>query len=45
MASVNCYHPEQLVWLEGGHGLGDVNMDQFVEVMEHDVLAHAQPVH
>jgi pimeloyl-ACP methyl ester carboxylesterase len=33
---------KQLIWLEGGHGLGDENLSQFVDVMIHTVLAEAQ---
>ncbi len=29
---------KELIWLEGGHGLGDENLDQFVDVMENRVL-------
>jgi pimeloyl-ACP methyl ester carboxylesterase len=35
---------KQLIWLEGGHGLGDENLAQFVDVMTHTVLAEAQTV-
>lgn len=33
---------KQLIWLEGGHGLGADNLAQFVDVMIHSVLAQAQ---
>jgi hypothetical protein len=33
---------KQLIWLEGGHGLGDENLAQFVDVMIHTVLAQAK---
>jgi hypothetical protein len=33
---------KQLIWLEGGHGLGDENLAQFVDVMIHTVLAQEQ---
>ncbi len=36
---------KQLIWLEGGHGLGDENLDQFVDVMTHAILAQAQMAH
>ena len=34
---------KELVWLEGGHGLGDENIDQFVDVMVNRVLAETYP--
>ncbi len=30
---------KELIWLEGGHGLGDENLDQFVDIMVNRVLA------
>jgi pimeloyl-ACP methyl ester carboxylesterase len=30
---------KELIWLKGGHGLGAENLDQFVDVMVHKVLA------
>jgi pimeloyl-ACP methyl ester carboxylesterase len=32
-----------LIWLEGGHGLGDDTLGQFVDVMTHKVLAETYP--
>jgi pimeloyl-ACP methyl ester carboxylesterase len=29
---------KELIWLDGGHGLGDVNLGQFVDVMVNKVL-------
>lgn len=34
---------KQLIWLDGGHGLDDRNMGQFVDVMVNTVLAETQP--
>jgi hypothetical protein len=34
---------KELIWLEGGHGLGDENMGQFVDVMVNKVLAQTYP--
>lgn len=33
---------KQLIWLEGGHGLGSDNLAQFVDVMTNTVLAEAK---
>ena len=33
---------KKLIWLEGGHGLGDENLSQFVDVMVNSVLAEAK---
>ena len=35
---------KELIYLEGGHGLGDANLDQFVDVMVNRVLAQTRPV-
>jgi pimeloyl-ACP methyl ester carboxylesterase len=40
---------KELIWLDGGHGLGDANLGQFVDVMVNKVLRlrgliHPQPV-
>ena len=34
---------KDLIWLEGGHGLGGDNLHQFVDVMIHKVLAETNP--
>ena len=34
---------KELIWLEGGHGLGDENLGQFVDVMVNKVLAETYP--
>jgi pimeloyl-ACP methyl ester carboxylesterase len=34
---------KELIWLEGGHGLGDENMGKFVDVMVNKVLAQTYP--
>lgn len=34
---------KQLIWLEGGHGLEDSNLGQFVDVMVHQVLPQTYP--
>ena len=34
---------KELIWLEGGHGLGGDNVHQFVDVMINRVLAHSYP--
>ncbi len=34
---------KELVWLNGGHGLGSANLGQFVDVMLNNVLAQTQP--
>jgi pimeloyl-ACP methyl ester carboxylesterase len=34
---------KKLIWLNGGHGLGGENIDQFVYVMINDVLAETYP--
>lgn len=34
---------KELIWLEGGHGLGGENLDQFVDVMINKVLAETYP--
>ncbi len=36
---------KDLIWLEGGHGLGDENIGQFVDVMTNKVLAETYPKH
>jgi pimeloyl-ACP methyl ester carboxylesterase len=33
---------KQLIWLEGGHGLSDENLAQFVDVMTHTVLGQVK---
>lgn len=33
---------KELIWLNGGHGLGSENLDQFVEVMVNQVLAQTK---
>jgi hypothetical protein len=33
---------KELIWLNGGHGLGAENLDQFVDVMVNHVLAQTQ---
>lgn len=33
---------KELIWLNGGHGLGSDNLDQFVDVMVNQVLAETQ---
>src|SRR5215207_2481275 len=35
---------KELIWLEGGHGLGGDNLHQFVEVMLNSVLAETYPM-
>jgi surfactin synthase thioesterase subunit len=35
---------KELIWLNGGHGLGPENLDQFVDVMVNKVLANTYPV-
>jgi pimeloyl-ACP methyl ester carboxylesterase len=35
---------KELIWLEGGHGLGGDNSHQFVDVMIHQVLVETYPV-
>lgn len=35
---------KELIWLEGGHGLGGDNLHQFVDVMVNKVLAETYPV-
>ncbi len=34
---------KELIWLNGGHGLGGENIDQFVDVMVNKVLAETYP--
>jgi pimeloyl-ACP methyl ester carboxylesterase len=34
---------KELIWLQGGHGLGPENIDQFVDVMINQVLVETQP--
>jgi pimeloyl-ACP methyl ester carboxylesterase len=34
---------KELIWLNGGHGLGDENLGQFVDVMVNTVLAETNP--
>jgi hypothetical protein len=34
---------KELIWLEGGHGLGGDNLHQFVDVMLNQVLAETYP--
>ena len=34
---------KELIWLDGGHGLGSENIDQFVDVVVNNVLAQNQP--
>ena len=34
---------KELIWLEGGHGLGGENRGQFVDVMVNQVLAQTYP--
>jgi pimeloyl-ACP methyl ester carboxylesterase len=34
---------KELIWLNGGHGLGDENIGQFVDVMVNKVLVQNQP--
>lgn len=34
---------KELIWLEGGHGLGDENLSQFVDVMNNRVLPQTFP--
>ena len=34
---------KELIWLDGGHGLGGENLDQFVDVMVNTVLTQNQP--
>jgi pimeloyl-ACP methyl ester carboxylesterase len=34
---------KELIWLEGGHGLGGDNLHQFVDVMIHKVLMETNP--
>ncbi len=34
---------KKLIWLNGGHGLGGENIDQFVDVMVNEVLAETYP--
>ena len=36
---------KDLIWLAGGHGLGDENLSQFVDVMVNKVLVETYPVH
>lgn len=36
---------KDLIWLEGGHGLGDENLGQFVDVMVNKVLLETYPAH
>jgi hypothetical protein len=36
---------EDLIWLDGGHGLGDDNPDQDVDVMVNRVLPETYPDH
>jgi pimeloyl-ACP methyl ester carboxylesterase len=36
---------KELIWADGGHGLGDENLGQFVDVMVNKVLAQTQPAH
>jgi hypothetical protein len=35
---------KELIWLNGGHGLGDESLNQFVDVMVNKVLAETYPV-
>ena len=35
---------KELIYLEGGHGLGDANLDQFADVMVNHMLAQTWPV-
>jgi len=35
---------KELIWLDGGHGLGDANLGQFTDVMVNRVLANSAPV-
>jgi pimeloyl-ACP methyl ester carboxylesterase len=35
---------KELIWLNGGHGLGGENIDQFVDVMVNKVLAETYPM-
>jgi pimeloyl-ACP methyl ester carboxylesterase len=35
---------KELIWLEGGHGLGGDNLHQFVDVMINKVLAETYPI-
>lgn len=35
---------KELIWLEGGHGLGGNNLHQFVDVMVNQVLVETNPV-
>jgi hypothetical protein len=34
---------KELIWLDGGHGLGGDNLHQFVDVMLNKVLAETYP--
>ena len=34
---------KELIWLDGGHGLGDENLGQFVDVMVNKVLVETYP--
>jgi len=34
---------KKLIWLEGGHGLGDENLGQFTDVMVNQVLPETYP--
>jgi hypothetical protein len=34
---------EELIWLEGGHGLDGSSLGEFVDVMVNTVLAQTQP--
>ena len=34
---------KELIWLDGGHGLGDANLGQFTDVMVNHVLANSAP--
>ncbi len=36
---------KSLTWLNGGHSLGDANLDQFVDVMVHQVKAETYPAY
>ena len=35
---------KELIWLNGGHGLDDSNINQFVDIMVNRVLAETYPV-
>jgi hypothetical protein len=34
---------KELIWLEGGHGLGGDNVRQFIDVVANKVLAETYP--